>query len=104
MIASNGSHKTDMKKNLTNVKNKFLKKSLSRKTLLMTISRVVYRKDIKKQNVKNQKIFFFLGKTVFQKTIQRIVSIGLHKKNMTNTNLKLEKTFFLFPFFDMKLS
>ena len=53
MIASNGSHKTDMKKNLTNVKNKFLKKSLSRKTLLMTVSMVVHRKDIKKQNVKN---------------------------------------------------
>ena len=40
---------------------------------------VVHRKDIKKQNVKNQKIFF-LGKTVFQKTIQRIVSNTLQKR------------------------
>ena len=94
-----------MKKENLKIEKEVLLKSRSRiKTLLTTISMVVHRKDIKKQNVKNQKIFFFLGKTVFQKTIQRIVSNGLHKKNMTKTNLKLEKTFFLFPFFDMKLS
>ena len=68
------------KTELENWKRSSFKKSFPDETILRTISRVVYRKDIKKQNVKNQKIFFFLGKTVFQKTIQRIVSIGFTRK------------------------
>ena len=46
-IASTGLHKKDMKKNLKNKKNKFFKKSLSRKTLLMTVSMVVQKNMLK---------------------------------------------------------
>ena len=62
------------------MKNKFLKKPLSRKTILMTVSIVVQRKYLKKQTVKIEKIYSFYGRPFLHEITPKIASTGLHQK------------------------
>ena len=68
---------------MTNKKNRFSKKSLSHKTLLMTVSMVVQRKYVKKQTVKIEKSYSFYERPFLHEITPKIASNGLHKKDMT---------------------
>ena len=59
---------------LTKVKNKFSKKTLSRKTILMTVSMVVQRKHVKKQTVKTEKNYSFYGRPFLHEITPNIAS------------------------------
>ena len=54
----------------------------------MTASLVVHRNEIKKQNVKNKKIYFFPETSFLHKLFLKIASNGLHKNDMKKRTMK----------------
>ena len=89
---------------MKNKKNKFFKKSLSRKTILITVSVVVQKKYVKKQTVKIGESYSFFERPFLHQTTPKIASTSLHKKDMTKLNLKNKKSVFIFMFFHIKQS
>ena len=45
---------------------------------------IVHRKDIKKQNARRKKTYFFHERSFLNKNFPKIASIGSHKKDMKN--------------------
>ena len=70
-----------------------MKKNLKIKENFKTVSMIIHRKDIKKQNVKNKEICLFYERSFLHKLIPKTASIGLHKKDMEKWNLKVRKNF-----------